>query len=334
MVSNSLTDRLLGFPEPLARLRFAMLIVCPSCATSYQVEPDSLGQGGRSVRCVGCRNVWFATIPVVVSTLTGSDEWNLIDTGPRVPSVESPAASAGVPQGASPDFVAIDGIDISGLSEEIDTQRAEREAESDAVLPAVDRENTATDSPSIVPAQIVASAETPLAIGGGDIESFATRRVRRDAARRGNWLRSSLSTAILVLLATNAGIVALRADIVRFLPQTAVLYAAIGLPVNLRGLGFKNIRMSQVQQKGVGVLVVEGSIINLTGRPIEVPQLRLAVRNEAKHEVYAWTALPGRSILEPGDTLPFRSRLASPPADAREVQVRFLNRRDMIAGLN
>jgi hypothetical protein len=136
------------------------------------------------------------------------------------------------------------------------------------------------------------------------------------------------------LVAAHAGLVVCRTDIVRLLPQTASLYAAVGLPVNLRGLAFENLHMSRVEQEGVGVLVVEGSIVNLTSRPVEVPRLRLAVRNEAKQEIYAWTAPPGRSILAPGDKLPFRSRLASPPTDAREVQVRFFNRRDLVAGLN
>ena len=40
-----------------------MLIVCPNCATSYRVEPSSLGAAGRSVRCVRCRTVWFASDP-------------------------------------------------------------------------------------------------------------------------------------------------------------------------------------------------------------------------------------------------------------------------------
>ena len=35
----------------------------------------------------------------------------------------------------------------------------------------------------------------------------------------------------------------------------------------------------------------------------------------------------------PGESLAFRSRLASPPPDAREVLVRFFNRRDLVAGI-
>src|SRR6476619_5473409 len=37
-----------------------MLIVCPSCATSYDLAPTSLSPNGRQVRCARCRTVWNA----------------------------------------------------------------------------------------------------------------------------------------------------------------------------------------------------------------------------------------------------------------------------------
>jgi predicted Zn finger-like uncharacterized protein len=37
-----------------------MLIVCPSCATSYDLAPTSLSPNGRQVRCARCRTVWHA----------------------------------------------------------------------------------------------------------------------------------------------------------------------------------------------------------------------------------------------------------------------------------
>ena len=37
-----------------------MLIVCPNCTTSYEVEGASLGPAGRSVRCKRCTHIWFA----------------------------------------------------------------------------------------------------------------------------------------------------------------------------------------------------------------------------------------------------------------------------------
>jgi hypothetical protein len=56
------------------------------------------------------------------------------------------------------------------------------------------------------------------------------------------------------------------------------------------------------------------------------------VLDRSGKEIYAWTARPDRTLLPPGESLPFRSRLASPPAEASGVTVRFFNRHDAKAG--
>jgi hypothetical protein len=138
-----------------------------------------------------------------------------------------------------------------------------------------------------------------------------------------------LPLLILVLVGVNSAVLIWRADVVRALPQTASLFAAIGLPVNLRGLEFSNVTVTRDQHEGVSVLVVEGLILSVAKTPMEVPRLRLSIRNEAGAEIYTWTTLPTRNILGAGEQLPFRSRLASPPADGRDVMVRFFNRQDL-----
>jgi hypothetical protein len=104
------------------------------------------------------------------------------------------------------------------------------------------------------------------------------------------------------------------------------------MPVNLRHLTFEDVKISKDEQDGVAVLTVEGTIASQSNKAVEVPRMRLAVRNATGQEIYAWTARPSRSILEPGQKLPFRSRLASPPADASDVLVRFVNATDEPAG--
>ena len=42
--------------------------------------------------------------------------------------------------------------------------------------------------------------------------------------------------------------------------------------------------------------------------------------------------MPPRATLPPGEAVAFRTRLASPPPDAHDVLVRFVNRRDILAG--
>jgi predicted Zn finger-like uncharacterized protein len=40
-----------------------MLIVCPTCAMSYQVDASAIGTSGRSVRCTQCKTVWVVAAP-------------------------------------------------------------------------------------------------------------------------------------------------------------------------------------------------------------------------------------------------------------------------------
>ena len=69
------------------------------------------------------------------------------------------------------------------------------------------------------------------------------------------------------------------------------------------------------------------------GCAVEVPRLRFAIRNTSGIEIYSWTALPTRSLLSPGETVAFQSRLASPPPETHDVLVRFFNRHDLGVGI-
>jgi predicted Zn finger-like uncharacterized protein len=316
-----------------------MLIVCPNCATSYRVEPSSLGAAGRSVRCVRCRTVWFAHSPEELSAAAApAPSLSETDLGepPAPPPDEAAAAEESLPGADSPEAE-------PGPAEE---PLADDAGPAEAAAPSFAAEGQPHELAP--PPEPVAMADAPVqplverysaalpadAIVGDDIETFAARRVQRRAARlRAHWPLPGLPTALLALVALNAALIGWRADVVRFVPQTASLYAAIGLPVNLRGLAFANVASATEAHDGVPVLVVEGTIVSANERVAEVPRLRFSVRNRNGQEIYAWTALPSRGVLAPGETLAFRSRLASPPPEAHDVLVRFFNRRDRVAGI-
>ena len=106
-----------------------------------------------------------------------------------------------------------------------------------------------SDAPSLVP-QTEPSPSDAAVSETDEIENFAARR-RRLQARRKQARRSSRWTAlILVLFAFNVALIGARSEVVRFLPQTASLFAAVGLPVNLRNLKFENMRISKEAQEG------------------------------------------------------------------------------------
>ncbi len=188
------------------------------------------------------------------------------------------------------------------------------------------------DSPSLVPPIEHEPLPEPRAAESDDAESYAIRRARLAAKRRQKRASSKWMALILVLFAVNAAMISARNDVVRMVPQTASLFAAIGLPVNLRGLSLDNVKIVNEVRDGVDVLLVDGRIVNVTNKPVEVPRLRFSVHNAIGQEIYSWTAMPNRSILDTGDSLPFRSRLASPPPQSHNVQVRFITARDAAAG--
>jgi hypothetical protein len=191
------------------------------------------------------------------------------------------------------------------------------------------------ESPALAPIEQGAG----VTILAEDIETVAARRAKEQA---GNW-RFRLQwppwqwppwpTAIVALLIIDLGLIVWRADVVRLAPQTASLYAAIGLQVNLRSLALTNVTTETRTAEGVPVLLIQGRIVNTAKRPVEVPRLRFAVRNASANEIYTWTALPNRSLLSPGETLAFQSRLAAPPPETNDVLVRFFNRHDLGIGI-
>jgi hypothetical protein len=119
-----------------------------------------------------------------------------------------------------------------------------------------------------------------------------------------------------------------RTHVVRAFPATAALYARVGVPVNLRGLEFRAVRSELVAEGTDTLLVVEGEIANISGRDAPVPPIEIGLRGAEGQMLYTWTNDPPRETLATSDTVPFRARLAAPPAEARQVLVRFPAGRD------
>ena len=311
-----------------------MLIVCPSCATSYMIDPTSLGATGRTVRCARCKATWFATPKKQAHEVDAFVDGVIAEAEAQTGAPPPPARAAEPPPPLPPapdDFGAEAESSIPEVAPPVPPTAAEMAAPAPASAP---EPFAISDAPSLVPPighepmPDAAAAE----IDSDDIESYAARRERMKARRKQSRRSSRWTAIVLVLFAVNVAIVGARDEVVRYLPQTASLFAAIGLPVNLRHLKFENVRISKETQDGVNILIVDGTIVSAANKPVAVPRLRFAARNATGQEVYTWTALPSRSILGPGETLDFHSRLASPPADASDVMVRFFTAQDVEAG--
>jgi hypothetical protein len=209
-----------------------------------------------------------------------------------------------------------------------------------------DAETPVVDSPSI-------SGDWPASANGEgsprDIENDWPSRARHgvqdtDAARqRLSWFRKlfrralgksfvSLSTACTAMAALVLALIVWRVEVVRLLPQTAMFYKMVGFEVNLRGLAFKDIKITSETVEGKAVLVIEGVIVGEGRKPVELPRLRFSVRDAQGAEIYAWNAVLEQAVLKPGERAWFKSRLASPPPEGRNIDVRFFSKRDLAGG--
>jgi predicted Zn finger-like uncharacterized protein len=81
-----------------------MILTCPVCATRYLVQRDAVPAEGREVRCVKCKNQWFATPqadepPPVLQDLPGEEEekprTRPVPRGSSLPAIPKAASSKG-----------------------------------------------------------------------------------------------------------------------------------------------------------------------------------------------------------------------------------------------
>jgi predicted Zn finger-like uncharacterized protein len=128
--------------------------------------------------------------------------------------------------------------------------------------------------------------------------------------------------AVVLLIAVSA--VRYRQDIAVIWPQSAGVYSSLGLRVNASGIDFRQVDYHRESEDGQVVLAVSGVIVNAGSRQLPVPQMvRVTLSDVSNHELYHWTFKPNATVLSPGQSVPFVTRLSSPPAAARHLEVRF-----------
>lgn len=260
-----------------------VVITCPNCGTRYQVTPDTLGDAGRKVSCAECGKAWLATA-----------------TPPAPPPPLVPEEE--------------DQLDAAFAIE----QTALLESEADQEMEA----EAAGDEPPDDPGRPVVS---PAVRAQKKAQGRFLRRQRQvenglPVARLRNYARIG---AVVALIGAVAGLAMLRVEIVRMVPNLAGLYAAVGLGVNIVGLEFAEVSTRLGRRDGVDVLGVSATIYPVAQRSVPVPPVVVEIRDGAGHVLYQWSVTPERRTLAPGETVPFSTELASPPAGAQSVYLSF-----------
>ena len=172
----------------------------------------------------------------------------------------------------------------------------------------------AGQAPAVAAPEKARPAARRLRLSARALPRLPSRLIPRTAPRK-------LATcAVLALLLVS---VMKRDVIVRAAPPLAGAYAAIGLPVNLNGLQWRDVKTRVLVESSQRVLAVEGEIRNLRDHSRPVPDIQLSLRDDDGREVYRWSTPAPKANLNQNETIQFRARLASPPDTARAVRVHF-----------
>ncbi|HEY1961616.1 MAG TPA: DUF3426 domain-containing protein [Rhizomicrobium sp.] len=149
----------------------------------------------------------------------------------------------------------------------------------------------------------------------------------RQPARRALGERSAVTAgwiglaAILLLIVW--GGVRYRDVIAGVWPQTSSLYAALGMPVNVRGIAFAGVSYRRETEAGQPVLTVNGTLVNVSGRDVPVPRIEVTLTDDSRHKVDHWVFSPGVPQLKPGQRIAFATRRTNPPSEARHLEMEF-----------
>jgi predicted Zn finger-like uncharacterized protein len=286
-----------------------MHIICPHCTTSYAIDLATLGPAGRTVRCSRCKEVWLArpqdatALASSVTAMAAAGQSSAADAAAEWEALarEEDGGEPGIPEVDSPSI-------SSDWSASADGEPQLDESD----WPTIARnDGPDTDTPHLPRSSWFRRLVGPSAAG----KSF-----------------SSLPTVCAAMGALVLALMIWRVDVVRLLPQTASFYKMVGIEVNLRGLMFKDVKITTETVEGKPVLVIEGVIVGESPKPVELPRLRFSVRDAQGAEIYAWNAVLEQPVLKPGEKAWFKSRLASPPPEGRNIDIRFFSKRDIPAG--
>jgi len=261
-----------------------MILTCPNCATRYQADAAKFQPAGRNVRCAKCGHVWHQDPP-------SSEPEAIRDAVARPEPIPEPAPA---PAPAPPAAVA--------------------PPPPPEVIPPAPRPAAFAPNPVIAREPAVAP---PIAQPKPARERDRSQWPRRIALAAG-WLGL---IAIVLLIGWSA--MRFREQIAVVWPQSASVYAALGMKTNTSGIDIQGAAIRRGSENGQPVLAVTGRLANTSSHELPVPQIRVALIDDEKRELYHWTIQPATMTLRPGQSTSFTGRLTNPPQGFSHFELRF-----------
>lgn len=288
-----------------------MLISCPNCATNFSVPDKALAPSGRTLKCAKCGHKWFQTATAPKDDF-GLDEASFPPPRPEPRAEPRPLFTA--PE-EERDFEPVRRPSAaSHVSDDMDMDLDEPPIPDFGPKPRSEPANFSTDiDPDSAPQPIpdVFSSQPGTRKGTGAL-----------------WF-----LLILLLLGAGAGAAYYFQDkVVDLWPPAHELFSQAGLRRERPGAGLELRNAGTPErfvQNDIEVLIVRGIIANVSDRERPVPTMKLVLLDRDKAVVQEKQAQPPVTALDPGGTAGFRIILERPDPNAVEVNVLFIDPREM-----
>ena len=153
---------------------------------------------------------------------------------------------------------------------------------------------------------------------------------RRAAAPKKRKGKPLLAIGWLVLLifiiGLGAGVWFGREQIVAQIPQAETLYGLLGIPIGDSGptLELRVAAPTSTLRQGARVIVVSGSVTNLTERKQPVPKLRARLTDKDGAVLLEWEFEAPKAELDAGAAVDFSTETIDPPREGQHLTINFV----------
>ncbi len=173
----------------------------------------------------------------------------------------------------------------------------------------------------------LAIAEPPpvsLAIAAAARRSTKAHLASRLLANMGRHRRMAAGAVISIgALLAAGGVILFREPIAQAWPDTAPVFAAIGLPVNVVGIVIERLHFEPTLQDGQAALVVSGTLRNVTNHSVDAPPLRLVLSDAQGKPVWRQLSTVSNPTIPTGQDRTFTTTILNPPLASKNLQIDF-----------
>lgn len=273
-----------------------MFIMCQNCHRIYDVPSRLLSDSRQTFRCQACGFVWTGA--------TQSDhacDEEIIDQAP---------VSMVLPQESVPT--------TADVLDETVREEVREDADTD-VLPVIEEKEERPDFGQQAQEDAPNVLETPLP----EADAFTPVETPVKETAYGIWL-SGMALAVLavtLLLTFWMG----RFYLARRFPVMHQVYQAIGVDAVVagEGLDFKDTVFDVIFEQGVPAMLIRGNVINTGANVKDMPFIHFVLFDGADRAVQEQTIVPIKEKIEPGEILPFETKVKPVRTTIRRVDITF-----------